>query len=340
MTMADRMLSTAQRVALNTTISRLTTRPVDPPPPVHTAAVDDIVRRVVAKPWWRTAVDAPTLEDITSKIRDAVSRDRPVEFAIPFGGYKGWRLASFPHLDWAEVFWLDYLRRYAERIVAIHRPGVVISFTHTSGVLKWANNMPEAAQAIYMSEFRKLLGLASSPRLRLEAIDHADAYGGGDAVLEIVKARVEHMPQPDAAALDSARRNLVPPGAHEPRSWDDMTVEMAARRCAAMNSLELRRDFNKYGPRIQITHIRGASLSVHLGSCSSAITQPWVANGHLSWDPLEERWIERLVGNSSGGPRSCGVNVEHRLIDVSRYLANLGLQIDEHRAEQPVCRGF
>lgn len=302
-------------------ITRLTTAPVDPPCPERMASVDDLLILVLARPWRRTAASNNTITDIREKLRHSVSARCPVEFAVPFGGYKGWRQNAFPHLDWAELFWIDYLRSYAERIAACHAPGVVISFSYTSGVMEWINNLPEGAQAAYMAGFERLLAIRSTPRLQLRTEDHAKEYGDPKAVLTMLRERFQKTCDPTAIDLQSAARNLMPqeigniPTAQQ--------IEESARRCAAMMALEARRSFNKFGPRIQITHISGATLSVHLGSCRTAVAQPWVSTGYLQWRPDRSEFVEALATASASLDALLTCPVRHPLDRVSPALQHI-----------------
>jgi hypothetical protein len=89
--------------------------------------------------------------------------------------------------------------------------------------------------------------------------------------------------------------------------------------------LESRRTFNKYGPRLQLSHGRGASLSLHIGSCRSAIAQPWVSVGFLQWCPQQGEWIERLATGRAAWEQRALVSVEHPLSAISPALSDIPL---------------
>jgi hypothetical protein len=52
----------------------------------------------------------------------------PMEFCIPIGGYKKWRLSAFPEADWAELFHLFMMGNLAFRIAEAHPWGVRVSY--------------------------------------------------------------------------------------------------------------------------------------------------------------------------------------------------------------------
>lgn len=239
-----------------------------------------LIQTIIRKPYRRTAVDQSTLQDITIKVNAARKKCESLSFSVPFGGYKHSDLPCSPHLNWAEVFWLDYLRSYAEPIVKLHPPGVVFSLSYMSGVLAFINNYPAAYQTLYIAELQRLCSLASCSSIRFEIVDIADFYGGPEKALEAVERRYQsfmmHWPVSSDAKkhkLASAARNIT--------STDPDDICTAAMRCDAMESLEQRRRFNKYGHHIQLSHLR-SSLSLHIGSASGTVVQPWVGVGILS----------------------------------------------------------
>ena len=252
-----------------------------------------------ARPWRRSAVDAATHADLLRKLRACVREQAPICFAVPFGGYKGWQVPGAPHLNWAEVMWLDYLAAYASRLAALHPPGVVVQLTCLRGVLGWLNHLPDGQQDTYLAELQTLLAHKSTPRLQFALVDLAAEVPDVPALLDDWSAQALTAPMPTPAQLASAARNLVPD--HDGQTLDQTddarwraAIEQAARRCAVMEAWPPRRAFNKLGPRIQLTHVRGASLSLHLGSCRSGVAQPWVATGALQWQPDSQTWLERL----------------------------------------------
>lgn len=263
------------------------------------ADASEIVRLITAKPWRRTSVDEASLEDIKKKVTLCMSNDLPLEFALPFGGYKGWRCKDFPHVDWAEVFWLDYLSQFAGRIAEVYQPGVRVTLSYTSGVIEWMNQIPEEFTQTYLKELSSLLIVKSSNEVTFALEDHSIQYGGASNVIALLEERVETGSYPDEVALASAARNLFPGCGNAARIPDVQDTELAARRCAAMMSLEARRAFNKFGPRVQLTHIRGGALSLHIGSTRSSVAQPWVSSGYLCWDASRDEWIPRLANRDS-----------------------------------------
>ena len=319
-------LSPAQGNALEATLARLTSPPQDPPIPIAPSTAEAIVQCIAARPWRRSAVDRATAADMATKVNRAVAAGEPIEFSLPFGGYRGWHLPSAPDLDWAEVFWIDYLRSFGQRIAAMHPPGVRISLSYVGGVMGWVNQLPQEDQTRYIHGLEQWLQMCSTPRLEFQLVDHTEAQGGRAAVLALLQAREPAQAPPSQAELDRARRNLVwGEASGEGESPPEALVLQAARRCAVLMELESRRAFNKFGPRIQLTHGSGANLSLHIGSCRSAVAQPWVSVGFLQWCPQQGEWIERLATGRAAWEERSLVSVEHPLSAISPTLRYISL---------------
>lgn len=294
-------------------IERITEAPREFNPECQSADPTDVVRLLTSKPWRRTSVNDETATDIQAKVAHAMATAQPIRLAVPFGGYKSWRARTFPHIDWAEVFWLDYLYRYSRRLVEVYKPGVEISLSYTGGILSWMNDLPPNTAEVYQQELSGLLQIMSRGGVQFALEDHSLAYGGPEEVITKLERQAREGPMPGEKERMSAARNLFPRLGQTHWSPDDIAVEQSARRCSAMLALDQRRKFNKFGPRIQITHIRGAGLSLHLGSTRSSVAQPWVMSGYLEWDTAKSEWIERLANTDTWPKGTDDVVIEHSL---------------------------
>jgi hypothetical protein len=276
---------------------------------VAEAQVDQLLQLATARPWRRTALDPASAQDLRTKLTEAVLQQRPIRFSVPFGGYKGWRQATAPWPNWAEVFWLEHLRCYGERLQAVHGPGVEISLSYCSGVLGLINNLPEARQRTYVQALEPLCRWASRPGVTLQLVDLQERCGGATGVLAVLQQRIEELrPQWQQGLADrterlaSAERNLLPAGVEDlrglsPAQWA-ARLEEAALGCWALESLEPRRAFNRGEGRIQLSHRRGRGPQLHLSSCHTSTLQPWVGSGYL--EPAgEQRWRPRILATAT-----------------------------------------
>lgn len=259
---------------------------------IETDDVEELIRRVTSSKWRRSAVDARTAEDIALKISSAVNSKRSIEFSVPFGGYKGWRLPSHPLPDWAEVFCLHYLHSYFTNIAEIYRYGVDAYFSYCSGVMPFVSNMPEAWQVEYLTRFSEMLAHFSTEEVRFHLADITQEYQTAQSLHEELESNLARIardwrsPGNDEnrnKRVASATRNFVIDGATDLTGLDDIRIleklEESAMRCEALDSLMLRRRFNKYGSKIQLVFVRGPSYSLHVGSTPTSANHFWVGAG-------------------------------------------------------------
>lgn len=270
--------------ALNTMLSRPTASCSDVP------EVDQLCQRITSGKWRRSTVDAETSTDIRQKVQRQFVDGQPIEFSLPFGGYKSWRQSSFPHLNWADVMWAAHIRRYAAHIAQGYPGGVVVSFTYYSAALDIVNNLRLSDQTVYIDELDALLADLSTSDVHLRLVDLVSQHKDVETFRAELLARrdelIDSRYQPTSEQSASALRNLVLSGERDLRqlSPDELLeeAESSAVSCLAMESLPQRRDFNKFSHRIQLGHIRGPALTVHLGSTRVSTLQPWVGVGYLA----------------------------------------------------------
>lgn len=233
-----------------------------------------LLKLIVRRPFRRSQADNATQADIIGKLSQSLRDQQPIKFSVPFGGYKHPQLPHSPAINLAETFWLNYLRSYAEPMVALYPAGVTFSFTYMSGVIEAINGISRADQATYLNQLAQLCQQLSCSQIRFELVDIADLMGGTEQATATLWKRYRLLEaagtEPVAKALASAERNLVDSEQQSPRT--------SALLCEAMESIPERRNFNKFGSHIQLSHQK-ASLSVHIGSCQTSVVQPWVGFG-------------------------------------------------------------
>jgi len=263
----------------------------------------------------RTRIDDDSAQDVRRKLEEATRVQRPIALSIPFGGYKNYRAASFPGPDWAEIFNMNYLIRYVLPLAQSYEPGVTIQYTYSSGVMDLVSNIPASATVTYMEQFRSLLSIFTTclpPNLRMTAVDISTHYPATELLAELrhnyednrTGWGVKFSAGERERRIASARRNLMRVGAVDLSSlneseWDAHCVD-AAMWCEALDSLTLRRRFNKYSENIQLVFVRGPGLSVHIGSCDTSAHHFWSGCGaiELSAGGLRQRILsaEKLSG--------------------------------------------
>lgn len=277
-------------------------RLLGPPPAREKPGVGDaeaLFRRVTAYRWRRSSVDAAAAADLRMKIRRQADAAAPIKFSVPFSGSKAWHQDSYPHPGWAEAMWIERLRSFGATIAEIHPPGVTFDLSYYSNALDIVNNIPPDDQQAYVDELAVLLAARSGSGVRFALVDLAALHGSAADFRRDFLAAIE-----DAGAtpvspdrLASARRNLMPAGVRDlaalPQPELDREFVASARSVIALEGLPQRREFNKFGERIQVGHIRGPALMLHLGSTQASTMQPWVGSGYLA--PSGRGWVDTIA---------------------------------------------
>ncbi len=254
----------------------------------------------------RTRIDDESANDVRRKLEGAIAARKPITLAVPFGGYKNYRAASFPGPDWAEIFNMNYLARYVLPLARCYEPGVILQYTYSSGVMDLVSNIPAISTATYMEQFRSLLSIFAKripANLRMTAVDISGHYPGTELMEELRRNYEDNRARwgdkfssdERSRRIGSAERNLMRVGAVDLASlseaeWSARCID-AAMWCEALDGLTLRRRFNKYSENIQLVFVRGPSLSVHIGSCDTSAHHFWSGSGvlELRGDRLQQR---------------------------------------------------
>lgn len=243
----------------------------------------------------RTAIDDESKTDIKKKIADAIDKNIPIEFSIPFGGYKNYRIPSYPEADWAEVFNLRFMIQYLLPIVKFHPPGVILYYSYNSEIIHEVNNMPLSFQRAYESSFAKLIShfgeqLPSNFQIKTQQINKLYANDNEwkselQSLFNRNQEKWETLYDENAREkkLSSAKHNLILDGEKKLQNLSSEELEAeylkAAMMCDAIDSLSKRREFNKFSHRIQLVFIRGPKPSIHIGVCEGSTMHFWVGLG-------------------------------------------------------------
>lgn len=97
------------------------------------------------------------LDEFSSKIKSAIQDQQPLHFTVPFGGYKLWRLPSYPNPDWSEVFNIRQLISYLYPLSLIHRSGIILEYFSDEIMVGRMNNIPQSDLDSYNSQMASLV---------------------------------------------------------------------------------------------------------------------------------------------------------------------------------------
>lgn len=116
-----------------------------------------IYKKLTSRKFRRTSVDSESEAQIKKAIKMNVEKSEPIKITYPFGGYKIWRVESYPEVDWAEFMTISYVIRYVAQIAAAYKPGAEIYFSSDDVVIGLIDNYPREALDKYVDSFNKLL---------------------------------------------------------------------------------------------------------------------------------------------------------------------------------------
>lgn len=262
----------------------------------HHGLGEYMFHKITSSEFRRSKVDDELANDIRTKIQSHLDDGSPISFAIPFGAYKHWRTWSYPEPEWAEVFNVSYMLRYAAPLAAMYAPGIALHYSYGDCVMDTVSNMPPADTETYIARMKSLIGLfqeRAPSNVKIDCVRINDFYSKEEHAAEF-RAHYEdnlqnwerkHSEADRKSKLESALRNLMPKGIEDLTGLNDEQWQRRALNsamwCDAHDSLSRRRGFNKHSGHIQVGNIRGRRLELHVGSCDTSVHQFWVGVGFL-----------------------------------------------------------
>lgn len=321
--------------------------------PSGSSVVEYCFAQLTRSAFRRTRIDDASANDVKRKLDSAIGSHKPITLAIPFGGYKNYRAASFPGPDWAEVFNMNYLARYVMPLARCYKPGVILQYTYISGVMDLVSNIPVSPPITYMEQFRSLLSIFAAhlpTNLRLTTVDIGTHYSKAALIEELQHNYEDNLarwvdkfsPEEREKRIASAGRNLMRVGAIDLSylsevEWSTRCVD-SAMWCEALDSLTLRRRFNKYSDNIQLVFVRGPNLSIHIGSCDTSAHHFWSGCGVL--EPNDTGFKQRIMsGEKLARHRQEGlvrdVTVNTIFSDISSTFSRIPVLTSSGNSESP-----
>jgi hypothetical protein len=116
-----------------------------------------IYKKVVSKKFRKWSLSDPVKAQIKEIIHDRVSKNLPLTFTFPFGGYKLWRLPTAPDIDYAEFFTIAHTLSYLAPIAKVYQPGYEVILTSDEVIIERMNNIPKEETDLYTNSFKTLI---------------------------------------------------------------------------------------------------------------------------------------------------------------------------------------
>lgn len=90
------------------------------------------------------------------KLIYSFTNKKPIIFVFGFGGYKNYNSASFPEVDYAELFHMKYMTEFLYPIIKTYKYGVTLEYESEEISIQF-NNVPQETTDKYTVSFKKLL---------------------------------------------------------------------------------------------------------------------------------------------------------------------------------------
>lgn len=269
-----------------------------------------ILSCVLSSRYRKTKADQYTIASLKKKIMEAVNEKRPLEFTIPFGAYKGWKLPTHPETDWAEVFNIRHIIDYLSPVAMVYKQGVIVYYTFQDNIMHEISNLPKEDFLSYKKTFLSLLDYYNSRLngIKFKMFSISDLYTNEEEYFEDYKKGFEYnlkhwnekySKEEINKKVNSAKNNLSRKGVIDYSNLSDEEWEkkciISAMQTDAVDCLFWRREFNKKSQRIQLVFVRGPENSIHIGSCLTSTAHFWAGTGVLEYN---KRMLPRIVSQN------------------------------------------
>ncbi|OGG11645.1 hypothetical protein A2Z00_01155 [Candidatus Gottesmanbacteria bacterium RBG_13_45_10] len=125
----------------------------------NTSLADWVTSRLTSGKFRKAPLIPQTRQDIKEKVARSIEKGEPIYLIICFGGYKHYWNASYPEVDWAELFNLRFMSDYVTPILSAYTPGVILEYEAEDYILPTMNNYPEDRSNAYAASFQRLVAI-------------------------------------------------------------------------------------------------------------------------------------------------------------------------------------
>lgn len=255
--------------------------------------------RIVSSKFRKTKITEETEKDIKLKIDKCLRKHSPIQFSVPFGAYKAWRLDLDFQPDWAEVFNISYHLKYAANILEVYPFGVEITYTFSDDLMYFVSDIPKEKARNYTVVFQKLLDIFNeiNEKVRFNLVEINSLYDSAESYyIDFLKCFLDNLVFWDTKYseeikkhhLTSAHNNLYLYGERKIGELEESVQEKyfyySALMTDAVDCLKERRKFNKKQDKIQLVGVKGPSKCINVGACETSTVHFWVGRGVLKFN--------------------------------------------------------
>lgn len=262
-----------------------------------------LMRRLTSGKFRKSALNDDAKAQLASAVNLNVSKNEPLKFTYPFGGYKSWRTEGFPNADLAEFFTISYVSRFAKYIAEVYEPGVIVQFTSDDVIIEKIDNYKKEDLDAYSNTFVEVMDLfkthlPSNVELEFRRVV-PDLYSPEEYEVDVENAVKEFNSKDDPLA------NFSPSGFEFNFLLDgkeDFTGLSEEERLELFKSLEpyssaylsipKRRAFNRGEDKIVIFSAKIPN-AIDIGSTASSKAKFWAGTGVV--EVSEEKLVDRIL---------------------------------------------
>lgn len=226
-----------------------------------------------------------------------IQNNKPLHVRFRFGGYKLWRLASAPEVDWAEFFALAHYAAYLAPIVAAYQPGVKLLFMSDDMFVEGMDNVPKEDTERYYRSFNSLVVEFQKyfpKNLSFRMIRHSSLYPSEEAWRKEYEEKIHEIeptwkdqipPEKLKSMLATSALNMKWDGVRDLTVLSDEEKKKYIERGALMHEALVKvptiRAFSDKNNEMFSISCGPLPSVVSIGTTKSSITKFWVGTGVL-----------------------------------------------------------
>lgn len=275
------------------------------------------------------ALDKPTREMLSQKVSLSIQTKEPITLILAVGGFKGARISSSPHINWAEVFHVDFLVKTLGEIALIYPPGLKLEFSGDDVIVPLMNNYKPEWTQIYNQEFDSSIAivLKNLPDNIYLTNRPASCFYARNRLEQEVNEEADKIvltPEEMSLKLHHARNNFVWDGEKDLTGPTNDERRIRLERSVLVHDAWLavdykhRREYLEGGINIPIVHKKGMQGCYCIRSTKSSDVQFWEAVGVI--EERRGKLIPKLL--SANSPIE---NKKHRKVQ-TRFVEFPGLR--------------
>ena len=160
--------------------------------------VAHMTKATLSKKFRKYAVDDELLPHLQNAIKLNITKNEPIKFVMPFGGYKLWRLDESPEVDWAELFSMMFYAAWLKPIADVYEPGVWFDFSSDDAIVERLNHVPKSDTQVYANSFNETITFLEQylpKNLKFTLTPVGSRYSGNEFNDEVDSRVKEYMDQ-------------------------------------------------------------------------------------------------------------------------------------------------